>query len=108
MSRYGATKRRILELVAQGNNNLSRISEILKLSPSTVSKHLHDLEEEGSIKLQDNEHFRKWKTYSIADTRPRESGENSMRVKAFSATALLVLALLGAYLYITYSVMHVP
>ena len=78
MGKYGATKRRILELVAQGNNNLSRISKELKLSPSTVSKHLHDLEEEGKISMQDNPHFRKWKLYSVnggsSDAAPGRGG----------------------------------
>ena len=49
MSKQGSTKERILELIAEGSDNLSEISEKLNLAPSTVSKHIHDLESARAI-----------------------------------------------------------
>ena len=65
MAKQGNTKKRILELIANGSNNLTSISEKLKLAPSTVSKHLHDLEESGFIEKSDN-YTKKWKYYKIS------------------------------------------
>ncbi len=104
MSKYGATKEKILELVAQGNNNLSKISSTLELSPSTVSKHLHDLEKEGRIAAQDNPHFKKWKFYSVGGARKREqySGRKDNvigRGTMVAVAAFILLVISAAYAY---------
>ncbi|VVB77067.1 Bacterial regulatory protein, arsR family [uncultured archaeon] len=65
MSKQGGTKEKILKLIAEGNNNLSDISKALRLAPSTVSKHIHDLESAGEIEQTNNEHVKKWKYYQI-------------------------------------------
>lgn len=105
MSRYGATKERILKLVAQGNNNLSKISRELELSPSTVSKHLHDLEEEGRIERQNNAHFKKWKFYAVGTPNKQEANSENYverigrgRMIAIAAFLLLSIAA-AAYVY---------
>ena len=70
MSKHGDTKERIIELISEGTNNLSGISEALGLAPSTVWKHLHELELAGSIRLRDGSSSRKWKYYEIGGQRP--------------------------------------
>ena len=72
MAKQGATKEQILKLIFGGMNNLSDISKALSLAPSTVSKHLHDLEEVGAIEQEENEHLKKWKYYRIRQ-QPDES-----------------------------------
>ena len=62
MAKQGDTKGKILKLISEGKNNPSKISETLNLAPSTVSKHLHDLETSGSIEQEEKEHVKKWKT----------------------------------------------
>jgi Bacterial regulatory protein, arsR family. len=61
MTKYGLTKARIVELVGQGVDNLSDLSRMLDLAPSTVSKHLDELESSGAIRLRQEGYARKWK-----------------------------------------------
>jgi len=65
MSRYGKTKSEMLRLISQRKDTLSEISSELGLAPSTVSKHLNELQELGVIKLVESEYARKWKHYKI-------------------------------------------
>ena len=65
MAKQGSTKDKILKLISEGDNNLSAISERLDLAPSTVSKHLQDLEISGAIVQKDNPHVKKWKYYQL-------------------------------------------
>ncbi len=65
MSSQGNTKGKILKLIARGDNTLTLISRRLGLAPSTVSKHLHDMELSGEISQQENSHVKKWKYYRI-------------------------------------------
>ncbi|MDE1810733.1 MAG: ArsR family transcriptional regulator [Candidatus Micrarchaeota archaeon] len=103
MSKHGSTKDRILKLISEGTDNLSVISVALGLAPSTVSKHLKDLEDAGVIE-QKNSHVRKWKYYRLANTsglaisdiRVRMASRANMAVAI--AVGLGVLALIG-YLY---------
>ena len=67
MSKQGSTKERILELISEGSDNLSEISERLNLAPSTVSKHIHDLESSNAIEQKSNPHVKKWKYYKLND-----------------------------------------
>lgn len=66
MSRQGSTKEKILKLISEGSDNLSEISEKLDLAPSTVSKHIHDLESARTIEQKSNPHVKKWKYYRIS------------------------------------------
>ncbi len=101
MEKHGATKEAIIKLISKGDNNLSVICKRLGLAPSTVSKHLHDLEENGII-TQRETHFRKWKYYDIAphinSERVRERGITLSRGLIVSAVA--AIALLAAVIYL--------
>ncbi|MEM0149982.1 MAG: winged helix-turn-helix domain-containing protein, partial [Candidatus Micrarchaeaceae archaeon] len=115
MSVHGATKKEILRLIARGDNTLSAISSELGLAPSTVSKHLHDLEADHAIKQMES-HFKKWKHYGLTEESMKESGNAAQQngsaarqknqpiaSKALlaSATVLALLAMLyfaGSYL----------
>jgi DNA-binding transcriptional ArsR family regulator len=65
MSRQGDTKGKILKLISEGSDNLSEISRKLNLAPSTVSKHIHDLESTNVIAQKSNPHVKKWKYYEL-------------------------------------------
>ncbi len=102
MSKYGATKDKILELIANGNSSLSSISKELNLAPSTVSKHLRDLEGEGRIEMKDNAHFRKWKFYTLsgnANNGVQAPMESKARMVARTFILLLVITAIGAYAF---------
>jgi len=64
MSKTGDTKRRILELLEHKHETLTTISNSLGLAPSTVSQHLQELVDSGSIRLVEDRP-RKWKYYEI-------------------------------------------
>lgn len=63
-TKQGATKEEIIRLISQGDNTLSAICKKLDLAPSTVSKHIQDLEDSGIITQRDTP-FRKWKYYDL-------------------------------------------
>jgi DNA-binding transcriptional ArsR family regulator len=65
MTKQGSTKKRIVELLSKGRMTPGEISSRLDLSPSTVSQHLKELTDSGSIKEIENPHFRKSKYYEI-------------------------------------------
>ncbi|MCL4404671.1 winged helix-turn-helix domain-containing protein [Candidatus Marsarchaeota archaeon] len=65
MSKYGKTKSEMLRLISQRKDTLSAISAELNLAPSTVSKHLDELQELGAIRLVESEYAKKWKHYRI-------------------------------------------
>ncbi len=97
MSGHGTTKEKILRLIAEGSNNLTQISDKLSLAPSTVSKHLHDLESTGMIEEGDN-HTRKWKYYRIKEGAPNANAFDwgILRNKGVvGAGALAVFAILA-------------
>jgi len=64
MSKTGDTKKSILELLERKNQTLTDISNNLGLAPSTVSQHLKEMMDSGSIRLADGRP-RKWKYYEI-------------------------------------------
>jgi Bacterial regulatory protein, arsR family len=66
MSKQGDTKEKILKLISEGSDNLSDISRKLDLAPSTVSKHIHDLERSKAIEQKSNVHVKKWKYYKVS------------------------------------------
>lgn len=106
MAKHGKTKSRIIELIRSGNNNLSTISDELRLAPSTVSKHLQDLEESGLIAQKDDSHIKKWKYYEVREQKARPEGVMEKqgfagnRVTIVTAAIFLVLVISGiAYLY---------
>ncbi|MEM0147254.1 MAG: ArsR family transcriptional regulator [Candidatus Micrarchaeaceae archaeon] len=84
MGKYGITKSKIIKMISQGTDTLSEISAHLNLAPSTVSKHLHDLESAGIIRLNENEHIKKWKHYSLNEVKTQQHAkfyENGMPVE---------------------------
>jgi hypothetical protein len=105
MSKQGITKEKILELISEGNDNLSEISEKLDLAPSTVSKHIHDLESANAIEQKSNPHVKKWKYYKIkgdsAAAMPKGNGFSMKRNPiAFAAIACALVALFAlSYVY---------
>ena len=64
MSKTGDTKKKILEMLEQKSETLTDISTKLGLAPSTVSQHLQELMDSGSIRLVEDRP-RKWKYYEI-------------------------------------------
>src|SRR5271157_2635434 len=93
MSKQGSTKERILELISEGSDNLSEISEKLNLAPSTVSKHIHDLESAKAIEQKSNPHVKKWKYYKLNDDAPAgEPGAGGGFAAKRNAVALIVMA----------------
>ena len=65
MSKYGKTKSEILKLIKERKDTLSAISSELGLAPSTVSKHLNELQGLGAIRLVESEYAKKWKHYEL-------------------------------------------
>ena len=65
MSKYGKTKSEILNLIKERKDTLSTMSLELGLAPSTVSKHLNELQELGVIRLAESEYAKKWKHYEL-------------------------------------------
>ncbi len=64
MGRTGDTKRKIVEMLEQKNETLTDISNKLGLAPSTVSQHLQELQDAGTIRLVEDRP-RKWKYYEM-------------------------------------------
>ena len=103
MSSQGKTKRIILELIRDGVNNLSAISKRLNLAPSTVSKHLHDLEESGAIIYDENPHFRKWKNYVInKEFTPKQDRNIITPMKNVIVGAVILFVIVFTLLYFYY------
>ena len=107
MPKQGATKEEILKLISGGERTLSGISTKLSLAPSTVSKHIHDLEAAGLIEQEDDTHVKKWKYYRIvqrdnagADVRNYGIGEG-IRFNRFNKGMILSLALISMLLVFT-------
>lgn len=102
MGRHGSTKEEILKLISEGNGNLSIICKRLNLAPSTVSKHLHDLEINGIIR-QRSTHLKKWKYY---DLNPKMDAEKVRKrgitiSKALIVSSLVIGIVIVLSLYIT-------
>ncbi len=106
MPKQGATKEEILKLISEGEKTLSGISMKLSLAPSTVSKHIHDLEAAGLIEQEDDTHIKKWKYYRIAqrndsdtDIRNYNMGEGISfnRFNKGMVLALVVVSLLSVF-----------
>lgn len=98
-----STKEQIIKLISNGDDNLSAISKKLNLAPSTVSKHLHDLEDNNIIQQKES-HNKKWKYYElnpeINKNRIKQNGVTVTRVLIVSG--FLVLAILASVYLITY------
>lgn len=65
MSKTYETKRKILRMCYTSVNTTTDISRKLGLAPSTVSKHIKDLEAGGALELVYNPYFRKTKYYRL-------------------------------------------
>ena len=103
MGKHGTTKDRIVDLILHGTDNLSEISAKLDLAPSTVSKHLQDLEDSGAIRQREDEHIKKWKHYLVnkgseaeyAGQRQERSGSGFV-VGGYRFVAIIVAIAVGA------------
>jgi DNA-binding transcriptional ArsR family regulator len=104
-SRQGSTKDKIVKLIADGNNTLSGMAATLDLAPSTISKHLDDLEYAGVIEQQDNPHIKKWKYYKLAQNngqgkfRGRWFGMDRSRMVLRTIAVVLTAFIVVLYLY---------
>ncbi|MFP3215331.1 MAG: DUF4382 domain-containing protein [Candidatus Micrarchaeota archaeon] len=99
MSKFGETKKRILELLYERNMTLSEISERLNLAPSTIAQHLKELEEAGAIKKSDEQHSRKWIYYEINENKGIAISSSKIG-KVSVGIAVFLLAIFGiAYLF---------
>ncbi len=104
MSSQGTTKEKMLKLIAGGTNTLSAICKELNLAPSTVSKHLHDLEDSGIISRRDDEHIKKWKYYylnsGINESKVKEGGiVLSKKLIILSISLLALFSAIALFLY---------
>ena len=106
MAKQGSTKDKILKLISEGDNNLSAISQRLDLAPSTVSKHLQDLEVSGAIVQKDNPYVKKWKYYKLnSENAPRKSKDEGFATsgnlfKAGAFVVILALVVGASFLYL--------
>ena len=99
MSKFGETKKKILELLYERNMTLSEISERLNLAPSTIAQHLKELEEAGAIKKSDEQHSRKWIYYEINENKGIAISSSKIG-KVSVGIAVFLLAIFGiAYLF---------
>ncbi len=111
MGKHGETKERITELIASGNDTLSGISAALGIAPSTVSKHLYDLEHAGIIEMIVDQHVRKWKHYRLNNGGAKSNGDGTIgkdrstfaATRYWLAVAVMSLVAVSIYVYITSS-----
>ncbi len=91
MGKTGDTKKKIYGMLEQKNKTLTDISNELGLAPSTVSQHLQEMVDSGTIRLVEDRP-RKWKYYEINREYPISSGylqaNNSKREFDFRKVAL--------------------
>ncbi len=108
MTRNGATKSRILRMIAQKDKTLSDISRELRLAPSTVSQHLQELKDMGAVREAENEHIKKWKYYKLnpdfnseglaAEESVSEKIRQSLPYKTFFYSIVIIALAVAAYL----------
>ena len=100
MSKTGDTKKKIVEMLEQKNETLTDISTKLGLAPSTVSQHLQELLDAGSIRLVEDRP-RKWKYYELNKGQQtkgfRYYNANYQKVgRALIPIAIIAIALIAA------------
>lgn len=112
--KQGATKEKIIKLITSGNNTLSGISKSLNLAPSTVSKHLHDLEVSGTIQQKDTSFARKWKYYQLNSGTITPETDNfvptSRHIPIYTGIAVIAAAAIILYVLFNsaYSSSYIP
>lgn len=74
MSKTFETKRKILRILSANRSTLTEISKQLELAPSTIDKHIKELEADGAIELVDNPYIKKWKYYTTVPEQLDASG----------------------------------
>ena len=90
------TKNKILALLKKRQMTISELSKALNLSTATVSQHMDELQEMGSIQRVDNPHFRKLKYYRAIEERKAIQAMPMARYLAGAAVVVVVLALMLA------------
>jgi DNA-binding transcriptional ArsR family regulator len=103
MSKTGDTKRKILEMLEQKKETLTDISDKLELAPSTVSQHLQELMDSGTIRLADDRP-RKWKYYEVNKemTYPNPNDQRFFYAKRFGIP-IAVIAIAAVFAFILYT-----
>jgi DNA-binding transcriptional ArsR family regulator len=94
VSKTGDTKKRIVEILQQKSETLTEISSRLNLAPSTVSQHLQELLNAGTIRLVDDRP-RKWKYYEL-NTGSQTRGYSFSLKRVAYPVAIIVLAVILA------------
>ncbi len=100
MSKFGETKRRIVDLLKEKNMTLTEISERLNLAPSTVSQHIQELENAGVIKKSDEQHSRKWTYYELNKNQNIAIVSSGLGKMSISA-AIVIAAILAITFYLS-------
>jgi DNA-binding transcriptional ArsR family regulator len=98
MSKTGDTKRKIVELLEQKNETLTDISNKLDLAPSTVSQHLQELVDAGTIRLVEDRP-RKWKYYEISGRYPNnyQNSHRAFDIRRAVPIAVIAIVLVAAF-----------
>ncbi len=104
MSKTWDTKKKILKLLSKENLNLTEISHMLGLAPSTVSKHIEELKRVGAITQVENPFIKKWKYYTATPNfntdgviRGNFMSLNTRVVKMEIAAGVIAVGLIALY-----------
>ena len=108
MSKYRKTKSDVLKLISENKDTLSIISSELGLAPSTVSKHLNELQDLGAIRLVKSEYAKKWKHYELnagfdgtfPETIAAKINYNRSAKSKYALAGLLIIAAIAGLLAI--------
>ena len=97
MSKTFETKGKILDILKGGAKTPAEIGRIIKLSPSTISQHLKELKEAGSIEEFADEHFKNIKYFRRLEHPSIFASNFGKFVSGFAVLA--ALALLAVYFH---------
>lgn len=109
MSKTWDTKKKIIKLLSKNHMTVTEISSTLNLAPSTVSKHVEELNRIGAIRLIENEHIKKWKYYTV---NPEFNSNNFVRgyppmtVKVAQLAIAAVIVIAGLFILLSLSGKH--
>ena len=90
MSKTWHMKKRVLKILSKRPRTPGEISKLLRLSPSTVSVHIAELERIGAIERVENGYAKRWKYYRI---KPGFNIEKAIRVKEVNMIPLILMGI---------------